>query len=405
MWVKFFEGSLEIKPLMEIDYCLNGDIQSTKKIPVYFIEDFDQLEAVAKLWLNESCLAIDTEFERRTTYYATLALVQVYDGQAIYLIDSLATSCPNSLKQVFENPNIVKILHSSKEDLEVFYTAWGCRVNGLFDTQVAYSFLYRELSIGYAKLVETETGNVLDKQATTSDWVKRPLSNKQFQYAAKDVLYLIYLFEKLKQQLRGKVYQKLFVHECEEYCSGTYLRVDSLPDYRDAKEVWKLNELDLAFFKRLFYWREEKARQENRTKNHIINDLDLVYLSQMKPKSMSELKQISGIHPRSIRLYGVDWIRMSAEWSSDTHKTPIVTIPNPRDVNQLKSLSTKFEQVVKQLAEANDIPATLLLSKRLIRKLAFAILTEMPMPSQWHGWRKGILNEIISETAKPFVNK
>jgi len=404
MLVKFCEGSLEINPLMEIDYCLNDDIQSTKKVPVYFIDNIDKFEVIAKSWLNEDCLAIDTEFERRTTYYATLALVQIFDGKAIYLVDSLVTDCPDSLKHVFENPNIVKILHSSKEDLEVLYTAWQCRLNGLFDTQVAYSFLHKELSIGYSKLVEAETGNILDKQATTSDWIKRPLSIKQFEYAAKDVLYLVYLFEKLNQQLQDKIYKKLFVSECKEYCSGTYLRVDNLPDFREAKEVWKLNEIELAFFKQLFYWREEKARQENRTKNHIINDQDLVCLCQMKPKSIGELKQISNIHPRSIRLYGADWVRMIDDWSNN-NKTSIATIPNPRDVNQLKILSAKIERVVKQLAESNHIPATLLLSKRLIRKLAFAILTNTSMPAQWQGWRKNILSEIVDETSKAFVNK
>jgi len=404
MSARFYEGSLEINPLMEIDYCLINNNRSNKKVPVYFVDDIDEFETVAKSWLDKPYLAVDTEFERRTTYYATLALVQIYDGEAIYLIDSLATSCPELLKQIFENPNIIKILHSSKEDLEVLYTAWGCQLKGLFDTQVASSFLNKELSIGYAKLVENLTGNLLDKQATTSDWIKRPLSLKQFQYAAKDVLYLIYFFEQLNRQLQDKVFQKLFISECEEYCTGTYQRVDKLPDFREAKEVWKLNESDLGLFKQLFYWREEQARQENKTKNHIINDQDMVCLSQAKPQSIAELRQISGIHPRSIRLYGTDWIEMISEWQIG-EKTSIPTIPNPRDVSQLKNLSAKIESVVKTFAENNQIPATLLLSKRLIRKLAFAILTNTPMPTQWHGWRKAILNDTVCEISKSFMSE
>lgn len=362
------------------------------------------MEKLALSWRNKNCLALDTEFERRTTFYAKLALVQIYDGESIYLIDPLQVDCPAGFKEVIENPRITKILHSSKEDLEVLYTSWNCQLTGLFDTQVAYSFINDALSIGYAKLVEELTGHFVDKQQTNSDWIKRPLSNEQLSYAAKDVLYLFEIFDLLTEQLRDQPYQSYFEAECEEYCSGAVLRVETPADYREAKDVWLLNETDLGLFKRLFDWREQKAKSDDRTKNHIIRDQGLVHLTKIKADTTDQLKSIQDLHPRSIRLYAKEWFDIIANWKSSKQQS-LTAIINPRDVEQLKVLSNQLESVVKSVAQATQISHTLLLSKRLIRKLAFSMLTKNPAPYQWIGWRKKLLEQPFQEKAKPFINQ
>ncbi len=369
---------------------------------VYVIEDFDELDKLASTWLKKEYLAVDTEFERRTTFFAKLALVQIYDGDAIYLIDPLQIDCPDRLRQVIENPRITKILHSSKEDLEVLYTSWNCQLAGLFDTQVAYSFINDALSIGYAKLVEELTGHFVSKQQTNSDWIKRPLSNEQLSYAAKDVLYLFEVFDQLRVQLQDKKYQAYFQAECEEYCSGAVIRVNTPADFRDAKDVWQLNETDIGLFKLLFDWREQKAKSDDRTKNHIIRDQGLVHLTKIKADSTNQLKGIQDLHPRSIRLYADEWFDIISNWKSSKQQS-LATVANPRDVIQLKALSNELEVVVKSVALSHQISHTLLLSKRLCRKLAFSILTDGAAPIQWSGWRKKLLENPIKEKAKLYI--
>lgn len=331
-------------------------------------------------------------------------MLQVYDGDAIYLIDPLVASCPDSLKSVLENPKIIKIFHSSKEDLEVLYTSWKCKISGLFDTQVAYNFLHSELSIGYAKLVEQLTGEFVSKQQTNSDWTKRPLSSEQLNYAAKDVLYLIDIFHLLERELTNNSYRKYFIAECEEYCLSASLRIDAIADFREAKDVWQLNEIDLGLFKQLFNWREIKAKQDDRTKNHIIRDQGLVHLSKIKASSTNQLKAIDDLHPRSIRLYAKEWFDIIAQWqASDKQSIPVVV--NPRDVKQLKQLATILESIVKSTAKQYHVPNTLLLSKRLIRKLAYAILTGEQKPVQWQGWRKKLLEDAVKKQAELFITR
>ncbi len=375
-----------------------------QKMPeIIRLDSGEQFAAQAEKWKSCKSLALDTEFERRTTYFAYLALVQVYDGEAIYLIDPLQLECPRAFAEVLADPSIEKILHSCKEDLEVFYTAWQCQLSGLFDTQVAYQFLEGDVSIGYAKLVETKLGHQIDKQQTCSDWLKRPLSDEQIQYAAIDVLYLHEIATKLKVQLVEKGVHSLFQQECDEISSNAILRLSRPADYREAKEVWRLDSRQLALFKQLFQWRESVAREQNRTRNHLIKDQSMVAMCQKQATSYQALKQIPDIHPRSLRLYAKQWIDMIEKWQQATDQSSeLKPVLNPRDVKGLKSLSDKLEQSIKSVAKTNGLHPTLLLSKRLIRKLAFQMLTTGDWQSSIKGWRRQLLFEKLSAVFDDF---
>ena len=161
---------------------------------VKWIDDNQTFAGLAQSWRSLPYLALDTEFERRTTYYPKFALLQIYDGQSIYLIDPLKVECCDAFRELMADPQVDKILHSVKEDLEVLFYSWQCQLQGLFDTQVAYAFTNGEASMGYARMVAEMCDITLAKEATQSDWLKRPLSAVQLDYAAKDVLYLPFIY-------------------------------------------------------------------------------------------------------------------------------------------------------------------------------------------------------------------
>ena len=316
------------------------------KPSVVWINDSVSFANLADKWLDVSMLAIDTEFERRTTYYPILALVQIFDGETVYLIDPLKVECPDSFRSICQNDKIVKVMHSAREDLEVFYYSWGCRFKGLFDTQVAYAFNSGEISKGYAGLVEALCRVLLDKQATQSNWMLRPLSDKQLDYAAKDVLYLPKIYLQLSRSLADKTFNHLFKLECEELCTLAIKSPDYAKDYREAKDVWRLNKKQLSLFKQLYQWREETAIKDDRTKNHILRDPQLVQVAISQPKSKTALQKIEDFHPRAFRLYYQEILdivsRFNAEPSDEAN-----CVANPRDVSQLNLLSDNFLKLVK----------------------------------------------------------
>ena len=152
--------------------------------------------------LSKSYIGVDTEFRRRGKHDIDLALMQVNDGQEIFLIDCIAIEPHLKSCRFLTDKRVVKIFHSCREDIDalVSWTKQG-PVN-IFDTQLANAFLGGSFSISYKKLVEGRLDVYLDKDETRSNWVKRPLSDSQLRYAASDVEFLLDLYEIQIEELK-----------------------------------------------------------------------------------------------------------------------------------------------------------------------------------------------------------
>lgn len=358
--------------------------------PVVWVENSTEFSSLCQSWRKVDFLAIDTEFERRTTYYPILALLQIFDGQKIYLIDPKQVDCNDDFRQLCCQPELVKIMHSAKEDLQVLFFSWQCRFENLFDTQVAYSFATGENSLGYAGLVEKVTGAQLAKDATQSDWLARPLSDVQLDYAAKDVFYLPKIYQELLLMLSDKPYYSYFLLECSELCNQVGKSFDQEQDYRQAKEVWRLRNTQLNRFKRLYNWREETSVSENRTRNHLFKDPQLVQIAMLKNVNRRTLQSITGVHPKSVRLYGEKIANLLQQDEYDSQQ-PIQPILNPRDLVMLKSLTNQFISENEVVAKQYSLNPLILMSKRQIRKVAYSYLTGESFPDIWYGWRGDLL--------------
>lgn len=166
-----------------------------------FINSLDDLAFLNKELLNRPYVAVDTEFRRTTKDNMRLALLQVNDGEEIYLIDSISIQEPKGQASFLFTNSVVKIFHSCKEDIEAIYAWTGEVMNNLFDTQLANAFLNGDFSIGYQGLVEEKLGIIIDKGETRSNWIRRPLTDSQLNYAVSDVEFLIELYLDQKKSL------------------------------------------------------------------------------------------------------------------------------------------------------------------------------------------------------------
>ncbi len=166
-----------------------------------FINSLDDLAFLNKELLNRPYVAVDTEFRRTTKDNMRLALLQVNDGEEIYLIDSISIQEPKGQASFLFTNSVVKIFHSCKEDIEAIYAWTGEVMNNLFDTQLANAFLNGDFSIGYQALVEEKLGIIIDKGETRSNWIRRPLTDSQLNYAVSDVEFLIELYLDQKKSL------------------------------------------------------------------------------------------------------------------------------------------------------------------------------------------------------------
>ena len=166
-----------------------------------YIETVEDLSFLNEELLEKSYLGVDTEFRRTTKDNMRLALLQINDGEEIYLIDTILIEHQENVSDFLFSNDVTKIFHSCKEDLEAVYSWTGRIMENIFDTQLANAFIDGQYSIGYQGLVEERLDIILDKNETRSNWIRRPLTESQLNYAASDVQYLIHLFEELQKEL------------------------------------------------------------------------------------------------------------------------------------------------------------------------------------------------------------
>jgi len=166
-----------------------------------FIDSIEDLAFLNKELLQRPYVGVDTEFRRTTKDNMRLALLQINDAEEIYLVDTVFIDDPKDNCSFLFSDCVTKIFHSCKEDIEAVYSWTGGKMVNLFDTQLAEAFLNGHYSIGYQGLVEEKIGITVDKGETRSNWIRRPLTDSQLNYAASDVEFLIELFIEQKQAL------------------------------------------------------------------------------------------------------------------------------------------------------------------------------------------------------------
>jgi ribonuclease D len=160
-----------------------------------------------------------------------LALLQINDGEEIFIIDPLKIDSPRHQTSFLFDKDVTKILHSCKEDLEAIYAWTHKRMQNVFDTQLANSFLEDEYSVSYQNLVEKKLGIELDKGETRSNWLRRPLSDSQLKYATLDVEYLINIYFEQEKELSLSNKMSWLQEDVEKLINTT---LHSRADYEDT---------------------------------------------------------------------------------------------------------------------------------------------------------------------------
>ena len=166
-----------------------------------YIDSLEDLAFLNKELLAKPFVGVDTEFRRTRKDNMRLALLQINDGEEIYLIDTISIDKPKNQVSFLFSEEVTKIFHSCKEDVEAIYSWTNQQMLNIFDTQLANSFLNGEYSISYQALVQEKLDIILEKKETRSNWLRRPLSDDQLKYASLDVEYLIFLYEEQREEL------------------------------------------------------------------------------------------------------------------------------------------------------------------------------------------------------------
>ncbi len=227
--------------------------------------------AYARTALNHTTVALDTEFIRTQTYFAELGLIQLAIPGAIALVDPLEAEVAIELVPLLGDPGTIKIVHSASEDLEVLGHALGQVPEPLFDTQVAAVLCGYEQPPSYQKLVQAELGVALDKHATRTDWLQRPLDAEQIRYAAEDVEHLHALHQRLQRQLDELGRSDWLAEDCARAVARARDPGDPYPHLK-LRSIERMSPMQQQRLWRLLVWRDQEALQRNRPKRWILDN-------------------------------------------------------------------------------------------------------------------------------------
>ncbi len=163
----------------------------------------DALADICKRLAKADFVAVDTEFMRENTYWPELCLVQIADEHEAAAIDPLAPGIDLTplLDLLTDNEEVLKVFHAGGQDVEIVYNLTGKTPHPIFDTQIAMMAVSQSEQIGYSNLVESWMGVTVDKGARFTDWSRRPLTERQIEYAIGDVTYLAKIFPRMLQKL------------------------------------------------------------------------------------------------------------------------------------------------------------------------------------------------------------
>ena len=252
------------------------------------VQDNKSLLRITKLLKKNEVLFVDTEFLRNNTYWPKLCLIQIKAKKKIYLIDPLAKDINlEIIKEIFLDPSILKVFHSARQDIEVLMNVFNIIPWPIYDTQIAANFIFVETDIGYSNLVEKFCEIKLSKKYQVSDWSRRPLKDKQIEYAGLDVEYLPLLYKNLDTKIRVKRKVKKYKAEIEKL-------KDIVDIYNPKNSYKKINIRKKNIIKSrlriLSEWRELSAQKINIPRNWIISDKTILLASKKDFKIEKLLK-------------------------------------------------------------------------------------------------------------------
>ena len=371
------------------------------EVAITWVRQQSGLDAVIQALATCGRVALDTEFIKRDTYYPRLALVQLNIGDHVYLLDAPQLQLEDfwqALRKVD-----VAIWHACGEDLGIFYLLSGCPpLTNIFDTQIALSYLTGQLQMGYQQALDDQLDMHIDKEHSQSDWLQRPLSDEQEQYAIDDVRFLPALYLSLEYELKKQGLYEYVWEDCQLYANDLYDAQNvedeqmylTMADYRYTSE-------QMAILQAVATWREELARATNQPRTFVIKKQAVREIITEKPNTMRELAHKTTMHRSMLRLYGEELLKVIKD-AKNLHPAeyPDSLLPPYRSKN--KVLSKAVQQAIDDQAEITGVPASVLMRKKWLGQLYEVIAFDKDiseLPQGLKGWR----NEWVMQTFIPLI--
>ena len=364
------------------------------KSEAQLIETTKDLNVALSSLSDAKFVAIDTEFMRETTYYPKLCLVQLSTAGTTICIDPLAPDIDMSaLYNLMQNPDIMKVFHAGRQDLEIFVHLTGQVPFPIYDTQIAAMVCGLGDQVGYDRLVQHYTGQKIDKSSRFTNWMERPLTNRQVKYAADDVIYL------------ADIYPRMLAHLEEtnrtDWVESELASLSALSLYLPAPEtIWKRIKFRggkpsmVNRLAKLAQWRETEAQKRDVPRGRLLRDDTLIDLAGSNPKNAAEFRKIRGF-PGGETGKLVKSVLHILQQAAQTPETDYPQFERQeRHEKAPQALIDLLKVLLKHVTEECEVAPRLIASADDLEKLALNDHADIPALS---GWRYELFGQMALE--------
>ena len=345
---------------------------------------------------KEKFICIDTEFIREKYYFAKLCLLQIGDSKGNgWAIDTLIKGIDLSpVYSLLLDPEILKVFHAPRQDLEIIYKLMDKIPRPIFDTQSAGMACGFGDSVSYEVLVKNLLEIKIDKSSRYSDWSKRPLHIKQLEYAIADVTYLSKVYQFLNKQITKNKRSVWIKEEVEKFYDTDLYKVDPYSVWQKIK-IKHSNPRTSCILREIAALREQLAIKNNLQKNMILKDDILVKISLNPPRNINDLKKIRGLpySKLSNNIKNLIILAVNKGKNSDINKG--ISKKTHIKSKAQKSLIDMLNILLKNTAETHNISTKLIGNKKDMEKLASGISNIKIL----EGWRY----DLFGKTALQFI--
>jgi ribonuclease D len=353
--------------------------------PLQFITATEDLAALCARLADETFITIDTEFLRERTYYPELCLVQIAGESELAVIDALAPGLDLApLGELMALPNLRKVFHAARQDVEIFLNIFGAVPLDIFDTQIAAMVAGYGDQVGYDSLVQSVTGGQIDKAHRFSDWSARPLSPAQLNYAAADVTYLRQVYERLCERLDREGRLEWVAEEMGELADPNTYRAD-------PETIWERlrprtnNRRMLGLLQAICAWREREAQRVNIPRQRLLKDESLLEIAATAPTNADSLARVRGISKGFAEGKSGQGLLAALQAAHGRADEDLPQPPNSKDgPRPSPALVALLKVLLAAKAEAHNVAAKLIASSDDLDRLAAEDAPEIPA---LHGWR------------------
>ncbi len=356
------------------------------------ITDTDALRGFCDAIADSPFIAVDTEFMRERTFWPKLCLVQVAGPEAAAAVDPLADGIDlGPLLAVLTAPDVVKVFHAARQDLEIFYQLMGRLPAPVFDTQVAAMVCGFGDQVGYETLAAKLAKAKLDKASRFTDWSVRPLSQRQIEYALSDVTYLREIYRKLKRKLETSRRSDWLGEEMATLTDPAIYRTEPMDAYRRLK-TRAVNGRFLAILREVAAWREREAQHRDAPRAWVLRDEAIMEIAHHEPTTMEALALTRGLGRKFAEGQSGQQVLAAVRRGLDLPEKDLpVAIARREPPRGAGPVADLLKVLLKLKCEQEDVAQKLVASAEDLE--ALAAFGEAAEVAALHGWRRSLFGE------------